>query len=291
MGHPSTDAPWMHTPRPRPPPQRARTAEVSPAQPLASPRPPPQPPDETVDLAAPAPSPRPPWASVWTAINSSDLDRAARVTCWRLLHGKLFVGAFQRHIHRGSAASHLCPHGTCQQQLATLSHVFISCPIAAPVWQWFANTWAAITAGPAPRLTADLLLADDRRGGWYPPASLRPLWHRLRLLIISKLWAAYSTGHLQPGSHSSAAHVAARVLAAARAMMRRDWLLVEADIRQESGILSDWLRGRRPSLSREEFNSRWCHNATLCSLPAEDATQPDISWTAVHPVPLPVTGP
>ena len=64
---------------------------------------------------------------------------------------------------------------------------------------------------------------------------------------LSKLWSAYSTSHLQPGSHISAAHVAARVLAAARALMRRDWLLVVTDLRQESDVLSDWLRGRQPS--------------------------------------------
>lgn len=287
MGHPSTDAPWMHPAPERPPPKRARVAEAAPPQPLASPRVPPQPPDDMVDLAAPPPVPRPQWASVWRVISTSDLDRAARVTAWRLLHGKLFVGAFQRHIHRGSAASHLCPHGTCQQQLATISHVFFTCPAAAPVWQWLANTWAALTAGPAPRLTVDLLLADDSRGGWYPPASLQPLWHRLRLLVISKLWAAYSTGHLRPGSHTSAAQIAARVLTAARAMMRRDWLLVVTDIRRDSDVLSAWLRGRQPSLSRAEFASRWCHNTTLCGLADEDAAQPDILWSAVHPVPLP----
>lgn len=291
MGHPSTDAAWMHPAPERPPPQRARIAATAAPLPVARPRPPPQPPDETVDLACPTPAPRPAWSSVWKVISSSDLDRPARVTAWRLLHGKLFVGAFQRHIHRGNAASHLCPHGTCQQQLATITHVFMTCPTAAPVWQWFANTWAAITAGPALRPTADLLLADDRRGGWNPPANLLPLWHRLRLLVISKLWSAYSTGHLQPGSHISAAHVAARVLAAARALMRRDWLLVVTDLRQESDVLSDWLRGRQPSLSRADFDSRWCHNSILCRLADADAAQPDILWTAVHPVPLPQGAP
>jgi hypothetical protein len=287
MGHPSTDAPWMHPAPPRPPPKRARLAQDPPPLPAAQPRPPPQPPDETLDLASPPDQPRPEWALVWKAISSSDLDRAARVTAWRLLHGKLFVGAFQRHIHRGSAASHVCPHGTCQQQLATLTHVFLSCPTAAPVWHWFANIWAALTDGPAPRITADLLLADDRRGGWSPEPSLLPLWHRLRLLVISKLWAAYSTGNLQTGARISAAHVAARVLATAKSMMRRDWLLVVTDIRQQSDVLSDWLRGRQPSLSRDEFRSRWCHNSLLCRLADAEAAQPDILWSATHPVPLP----
>lgn len=277
----------MHPAPERPKPKRARLALGPPPLQAAQPRPPPQPPDETADVACPPPQPRPAWSSVWQVISSSDLDRAVRVTAWRLLHGRLFVGAFQRHIHRGSAASHLCPHGTCQQQLATLTHVFFTCPAAAPVWQWFANVWAAVTAGPAPRLTVDLLLADDRRGGWFPPASLQPLWQRLRLLIISKLWSAYSAGHLQPAAQVTAAQIAARVVAAARSMMRRDWLMVVTDIRQESDVLSDWLRGRQPSLSLAEFGSRWCHGGVLCRPAAEDAAVPDILWSAAHPVPLP----
>ncbi len=91
---------------------------------------------------------------------------------WRLLHGKLFVGAFHRHIHRGTPESHLCPHAACQEQLATLSHVMLSCPVSQAVWHWFAATWSAVTQQPAPPLHADLLLADDRRGPWQPAAAL-----------------------------------------------------------------------------------------------------------------------
>ena len=40
-----------------------------------------------------------------------------------MLHDKLFIGAFHRHIRRRSAASHLCCQGECQQQLATLRHL------------------------------------------------------------------------------------------------------------------------------------------------------------------------
>jgi hypothetical protein len=200
-GHASTDTPWMHPGPTRPPPQRARGIPELPVQLPQAPLPPPQPPplqNETADPAANTGHHTPPWSKAWSVIEASDLDRAARVTAWRLLHGKLFVGAFQRHIHRGTAASHLCTHASCQGRLATLTHVFLSCPCSAPVWQGFANLWAAITQGPAPRFTADLLLPDDPRGGWYPSAELLPLWHRLRLLLISKLSAACSTARLPP---------------------------------------------------------------------------------------------
>ena len=44
----------------------------------------------------------------WRAAQTAALDRPGRVVAWRLLHGKLFVGAFNRHIHRGTPESHLC---------------------------------------------------------------------------------------------------------------------------------------------------------------------------------------
>ena len=71
---------------------------------------------------------------------------AQRVTAWRLLHGQLFVGGFTRCG---------CPHLSCTGQLATLTHVFISCPLAAGVWDWFAATRAAVTGDDAPPRSAE----------------------------------------------------------------------------------------------------------------------------------------
>jgi hypothetical protein len=65
-------------------------------------------------------------------------------------------------------------------------------------------------------------------------------------------------------------------MADARAMIRRDWLLVDNDIRQHTDVLSDWLRGRQPCLSRAAFVSRWCHAGVSCRLAAGDTAQPDI---------------
>jgi hypothetical protein len=97
------------------------------------------------------------------------------------------------------------------------THTFHSSPSSAPVWQRFAIHWAAVTQGPAPRFTADLLLTDDPRGGWYLTAELLPVWHHLRLSLISKLWAAYCTVRLPPTAPSTAARIAARVRADTRA--------------------------------------------------------------------------
>ncbi len=83
------------------------------------------------------------------------------------------------------------PLAACQEQLATLSHAMLSCPVFQAVWQWFGDVWTAVTQQPAPPLHADLLLADDRRGPWQPAAGLDSLWQRLRLMVITQLWDAY----------------------------------------------------------------------------------------------------
>ncbi|EIE24271.1 hypothetical protein COCSUDRAFT_62775 [Coccomyxa subellipsoidea C-169] len=50
-----------------------------------------------------------------------------------------------------------------------------------------------------------------------------------------------------------------------------------------AGVLSDWLRGRDPTLSREEFTARWCHRGVLCTVDALPDAQPVIRWSAQHP--------
>ena len=71
-----------------------------------------------------------------------------------------------------------CGHPACVDQAATLTHVLMTCPLAAAVWDWFAATWAAITGEDASPRSTDLLLADDQRT-WRPATQLRPLWHSL----------------------------------------------------------------------------------------------------------------
>ena len=155
------------------------------------------PPPDTTDAAASTAGLPPPWAHVWSVLHTSQLDRRQLVTAWRLLHGKLFVGAFLRRIHRPDAAGHRCPHPGCVDQAATITHVLVTCPLAAAVWDWFAATWAAITGEDAPPRSPDLFLADDQRT-WRPASQLRPLWHRFRLSTISQLWAAYQRMRHQP---------------------------------------------------------------------------------------------
>ena len=114
-----------------------------------------------------------------------------------------------------------------------------------------------------------------------------PLWQRLRLATLCQLWAAYQRGRHQPDAAATAGALAARILSSCRKALLADWRLVTVDIRQTAGVLSDWLRGRDPTLSREEFVRRWCHRDVLCTVDALPGAQPVIHWSAQHPVPLP----
>ncbi|CAL5225233.1 g8021 [Coccomyxa viridis] len=219
-------------------------------------------------------------------VRHSTTPRPGRVVVWRLLHGKLFVGAFHRHIHRGTPESHLCPHAACQESASRRS----ACSGGAGCWVTAVHV--AANQCQTPWETGQLSMtwlrvaSCDRRGPWQPAAGLDSLWQRLRLLVITQLWDAYCRARSRPEQPTQPAHIAARVISAARIQVRRDWLLVGSDIRLRAGVLSHWLRGRQPTMT-EAFQSRWCHGEVLCSRPAEVTEPPHMHWTAAHPVPLP----
>ena len=179
----------------------------------------------------------------------------------------------------------LSPHGFPCSLPGALSHVMLSCPVSQAVWQWFAATWTAVTQQVAPPLHADLLLADDRRGPWQPVAGLDSLWQRDFACWSS--WMPTAAPDHGQSSRRKPAHIAARVISAARIQMRRDWLRAGSDIRLRAGVLSHWLRGRQPTMTAEAFQSRWCHEEVLCSRPTEVTAPPHMHWTAAYPVPLP----
>ena len=108
---PSSHAAWMRPPPKRPPPWRDRAHAEASAPAPRTPRQPSLP--DTVDAAAITRGPQQPWAHVWRVIDTSHLDRGQRMTVWRLLHGKLFVGAF-------------CSTFTAQIQQATIAHIHIA---------------------------------------------------------------------------------------------------------------------------------------------------------------------
>jgi len=131
-----------------------------------------------------------------------------------------------------------------------------SCSAARSPWQYGSGLQLhgpVVAQQPAPSLHADLLPADNRRGPWQPAAQCDSRWQRLRLLVITQLWVAYCLSRSQPGQPTSPAHIAARVISAARTQMRCDWTLVGSDICLRAGVLSHWLRGRQPKMTAEAF--------------------------------------
>ena len=172
------------------------------------------------------------------------------------------MGACLRHIDVGARAAHLCPHASCQGTPATVSHIFVNCPLAVPVVAWVCATWVAVTGEAGPPLSVDLFLADDRRA-WAPDPGLQLLWQRLRLAMLACLLAAHHAGHAHLTAQQTAWGIAAQILAQMRAACKRNRLLVGGGLRRAGVTYSTWYRGRDPRLLMEAFQERWCHRAGL----------------------------
>ncbi len=82
--------------------------------------------------------PRSPWHHVWGAVAHSGLSFVEGACTWRVLHGCVFTGAFKSYVSMPvSPADRFCTHSTCGAlHYDTLSHVFLTCPIASQVWSW-----------------------------------------------------------------------------------------------------------------------------------------------------------
>ena len=274
-------AAWQRQSRPRPlPPRRvfdATVASAAPSGPLV---------DALQDpLDRDGPHSAPPWSPVWRRLLGIELDRQHRALAWRILHGCVLCGAFRAYVGRGAAEQAPCPHAACQGSLQTLSHMFVACSVAAPVWDWVASIMACMPDCTRPPLTVSVLLADDSRV-WKPPSKLQPLWLRLRLATLHALWCEAAKVR-RGGPAVSARVVACRVLAYCRKLMLQHWSRVGMR-RRDLGGCPQWLMSRDPHLSAEVFGQWWSAGAVLCQIVhAGVRPQIDIRWDAHHPVPIP----
>ena len=273
-------AAWQRQSRPRPlPPRRAfdASAAVAPAS-LAV--------DALQDpLRLELSGAAPPWSPVWRRLLGIELDRQHRALAWRILHGCVLCGAFRTYVGQGAIERAACPHAACMGSLQTLSHMFITCQVAAPVWGWIASLMACMPDCTRPPLTVSVLLADDCRV-WRPPSKLQPLWLRLRLATLHALWCeAARVRHGGPAV--SARVVACRVLAYCRKLMMQHWMRVGLR-RRDLGACPQWLMSRDPRLSVDTFGDWWCAGTVLCEVVhAGPRPQIDIRWDAHRPVPIP----
>ena len=75
------------------------------------------------------------WRHIWESASASYRDRQHSVLWWRLLHDSLMCGAYRAYIGRAMPAQANCPFSCCidPSQPQTISHLFITCPVAATV--------------------------------------------------------------------------------------------------------------------------------------------------------------
>jgi hypothetical protein len=90
-----------------------------------------------------------------------------------------------------------CPAQQCQQQpqLETLTHLFVECPVAAAVWQWFAQLWQLVQPGAVVPVSSSRVLLLDDDSVWAPPLAKQQLWTYMRLLLLESIWVMRCTCH------------------------------------------------------------------------------------------------
>ncbi len=216
------------------------------------------------------------WRHIWELAGASYLDRQqgpmVAPAAWQL-----DVWSLQRaYIGRAVPAQANCPFSCCinPSRPQTISHLFITCPVAATVIDWLCRLWQAMT-GYLPVISAASLLAADTPSEQLPSDALLQTWHRLRLAVLHSIWAASqiaqasrstqpsdasepdaimaSTPLLQQVSLSSSStshhgHLARQIaLKTVKAMAHNDWTKCNDHIKQISGVCSSWLRGWIPA--------------------------------------------
>jgi hypothetical protein len=73
-----------------------------------------------------------------------------------------------------------------------LTHLFVECPVAAAVWQWFVQLWQQVLPGVVIPVSSSLLLLDDP-SSWAPPQDKQLMWTHLRLLLLESMWVVRSS--------------------------------------------------------------------------------------------------
>ena len=151
--------------------------------------------------------------------------------------------------------------------------------------------WQAMT-GYLPVVSVAGLLAADTSSEQLPSDVLQT-WHRLRLAVLHSIWTASqiaqasqpaqpsdtsepdailaSSPSSQQASLSSSTsrhgHLARQLaLKTVKAMIHNDWTKCNDKIKQISGVCSNWLRGKDPSMTLAAFKSLWCHSGILASV-------------------------
>jgi len=251
-----------------------------------------------------------PWRGVWKHLRGIPVPRDFLFTTWSLLHAALPCGAWLNYSRLRSGGSRRNGRGARMEAAAvdggsgagdgfgdgsgvgegdssllgsdgsnTLSHTFISGPIAVSVWGWVCQLWMRVAGGTAPPLSARVLIAGDR-GGWFAAGvELGVLWDIIRVAAIHFMWVGREEGR----SPMSARGVAASLVAFLRRRIAEDVMRV-VDWRRLRQLVGVSHMRERPVLDRDVFVHRWCRGGLLC-VGVGDSFQ--IRLTTSSPVPIP----
>ncbi len=271
----------------RPSAPRAHWRERAADRRAAPPPPPLQPEDDALDALAPPPpaAPRPAWAAVWRDLAHPLLPRVPRVTAWRLMHAVLPCAA-KRALYSSDPCDPCCPMPACAGRLQTLSHALLDCPVAASVWAWLSQLWAAVAGAPGPPLCAAVLLGGDR-AQWDPGGESWQTWVFLRVVTVHVLHRAATA---QAADGRCPARVAAEILAAVRGAIRYEWTLVAPPPPGPASVPESWLRGRTCHMTREAFVRRWALRDVLCSVTGPSTMVLHVRSGVPIPLPAPLPG-
>lgn len=219
---------------------------------------------------------------------------------WQILHAAIPCGAHTAYtqLRRTEPSqidalldSAMCPHCLPERRPETLSHMLLHCPVAAQIWAWVGQLWAAYSGAAAPPLSAAVLLADDQRD-WQPASHSQATWTQLRIATLTAI--RNGANSKRTGMPAEPVSIAAVIVASLRSAMRRDWQRVEAaDIASlSSGVCcSTWLRGRRSLLSRQEFTVMWTAHSAFCSVSSDGSRgKLRLVLSLTTPVPFPSGG-
>lgn len=250
----------------------------------------------------------PPWAPLWRRLHGALAPREHRFTAWRLLHGVLpgcgaSVALVARHSGSvvaarasasgnadggdgGSAGDCRRPQCAAAHHVEGIAHGMLECPVAAAVWQWVADLWAASApragsgdAARAPPRTAAVLLIGDRRA-WDPGGpDLRDRWDVVRLAALFYLTRCLGEARAAP---STAQRVVAQVVAYLRVRMQQDFTRATHSPAAIAVAHPSWLPAdRRDTLP---FAKRWEDGGALCEV---QGGRLRLLLSVSHPVPLP----
>ena len=173
----------------------------------------------------------------------------------------ILCGAFRQYVRMTDHEGSVCPHLSCAGACQTMTHLFLSCPIAVQVWEWARQVWACVSRGEHPPIVASVLLADDV-SVWRPCAALSTLWCRFRLSVLYALWCQAGEAR-RAQTPLSARSVCARIVAANCKLMSQHWYRVDMRLAELSACLQ-WLASRQPAITLAQFQEWWCPLGALC---------------------------